>query len=408
MVVDANAESAPIVFVNAAFSELTGYPLAEIMGRDCRFLQGRERPERAEDALKQMRRQGHTRLVARNYRRDGTPFWNEVTLSLMTDSEGAVTHFVAVLVDVSDRFNGLSRSGYSWQPDIHPTPIVVDEQSQAEQKRLFYEASLRQAVVNKDFHLQYQPVISMRTGDIIGLEALVRWTHASLGVVPPSHFISVAEELGLIEDIGEWVLLTACLDMRKREAAGLAPLRVAVNVSPHQFTSPRLTDLIQNAIERDGLDTSMLCLEITEGAVMLDTDNTRITLQRLKTMGIDLLLDDFGTGFSSLSYLKRFPFDRVKIDRSFVTHLAENSDDAAITKAIIAMAHSLGIKVIAEGIETEVQFALLRDQQCDEMQGYLFSPGVSSRDLEILLKEKTSAVLSVRRRQCHAHDTAGR
>ncbi|MFL9879594.1 EAL domain-containing protein [Herbaspirillum rhizosphaerae] len=387
MVVDASVENAPIIFVNKAFSELTGYPLHEIVGRDCRFLQGRERPERAEDALKQMQRQGHTRLVARNYRKDGTPFWNEVTLSLMTDTHGAITHFIAVLMDVSDRFNGLSQSGYSWQPDIYPTPIVVDEQNQVEKERLFFESSLRQAVLNKEFYLQYQPVISMRTGDIIGFEALIRWTHPSLGVVPPSHFVSVAEELGLIEDIGEWVLMTACLDMRNREAAGLVPLRVAVNVSPYQFSSPRLTDLIQRAIERNALDTSMLCLEITEGAVMLDTENTRTTLKRLKAMGIDLLLDDFGTGFSSLSYLKRFPFDRVKIDRSFVTNLAENSDDAAITKAIISMAHSLGIKVIAEGVETEAQFVLLRDQQCDEMQGYFFSRGISSQDLEALLKE---------------------
>ncbi|MFJ9452788.1 MULTISPECIES: EAL domain-containing protein [unclassified Herbaspirillum] len=387
MVVDATVENAPIVFVNLAFSELTGYQLHEIMGRDCRFLQGRERPERAEDALKQMQRQGHTRLVARNYRRDGTPFWNEVTLSLMTDATGRITHFIAVLIDVSDRFTGLSQSGYSWQPDIYPTPIVVDEQSLIEKERLFFESSLRQAVLAKDFHLQYQPVISMRTGDIIGLEALVRWTHSSLGAVSPSHFISVAEELGLIEDIGDWVLQTACLDMRRREAAGLAPLRVAVNVSPYQFSSPRLTDLIQDAIERNDLDTSMLCLEITEGAVMLDTENTRTTLRRLKAMGIDLLLDDFGTGFSSLSYLKRFPFDRVKIDRSFVTNLTEDSDDAAITKAIISMAHSLGIKVIAEGIETEAQFAILRDQQCDEMQGYLFSRGISSEELDVLLRE---------------------
>lgn len=387
MVVDASAENAPIIFVNQAFSELTGYQLHEIVGRDCRFLQGRERPERAEDALQQMQRQGHTRLVARNYRKDGTAFWNEITLSLMTDSAGAISHFIAVLIDVSDRFNGLSRSGYSWQPDILPTPIVVDEQSQVEKDRLFFESSLRQAVLARDFHLQYQPVISMRSGDIVGLEALIRWRHASLGDVPPSHFISVAEELGLIEDIGEWLLMTACHDMQRRDAAGLAPLRVAVNVSPHQFSSPRLTDLIQNSIDRNGLDTSMLCLEITEGAVMLDTENTRTTLQRLKMMGIDLLLDDFGTGFSSLSYLKRFPFDRVKIDRSFVTNLTENGDDTAITKAIISMAHSLGIKVIAEGIETEAQFALLRDQQCDEMQGYFFSRGISSADLDTLLRK---------------------
>jgi diguanylate cyclase (GGDEF)-like protein/PAS domain S-box-containing protein len=254
-------------------------------------------------------------------------------------------------------------------------------------ERVTLQSALHVAISSDQLRLHYQPVVDLQTGQVISLEALVRWEHPELGFVSPARFIPVAEDSDLIADIGEWVVRKACKDIRSRMDNGFADLRVAVNVSPKQFRDPFLADKIESALRQAGIAPRLLCLEITENVLMQDTASSEATLQRLKELGVDLVLDDFGTGFSSLSYLKRFPFNRVKIDRSFVQEIVSNSDDAAISKAIISMAHSLGIRVVAEGVETEAQCEFLSRHMCDEIQGYLFSQALAQNDIEALLRE---------------------
>ena len=255
-------------------------------------------------------------------------------------------------------------------------------------ERVTLDEALRSAIANDELFLHYQPLVSLSTGQLVGLETLVRWQHPKFGMVSPVRFIPVAEESALIASIGEWVLRKACQDMRTWIDNGLTGFQVAVNVSPRQFRDPRLADRIEHVLAEYRIDPGMLSLEITETVLMQDTASSEATLLQLKRLGVDLALDDFGTGYSSLSYLKRFPFDRVKIDRSFVRDITTDADDAAISRAIISMAHSLGIRVVAEGVETEAQCQFLRRHECDEMQGYYFSRPLPSMEITTLLVEK--------------------
>lgn len=539
-VIEWNASDQKIILVNPAYSLLTGYSSSEVIGQHCRFLQHDDHLQPGSDGLNRAMALGEsTRAISRNYRKDGSMFWNEVTLSPMRGDDGKITHFLEISVDVtSDQSAPRNGSEYADQhatTKIHPDKLLLSErlhqsmhradtesngaalifldvdlfksitdnkgpqfgnallnaifqrlhyclhasdtlaccdhdefaiilnnafdanyvdsvmkkiseaialpffiQGQAVRitcssgialypqhasdwenlfqyahmalyvakqngpgahrffdtemnvrvkEREILEDALRDAIPNREMTLHYQPVISLQTGAIIALEALIRWTHPVLGIVPPFRFIPIAENTDMIDEIGEWVIHQACADMRQRLDAGFEPIRVAINISPKQFANPNLVDQIELALSSHQIEPEMLCLEITEGAVMEDTITSQLLLRRIKMLGLDLLLDDFGTGFSSLSYLKRFPFHRVKIDRSFITDLTSNVEDAAITKAIISMAHSLGIRVIAEGVETEEQCRFLRDHQCDEIQGYLFSPALPPTELATLLKE---------------------
>ena len=255
-------------------------------------------------------------------------------------------------------------------------------------ERITLDEALRSAISNDELLLHYQPLVNLSTGQITGLETLVRWQHPQFGMVSPVRFIPIAEESTLIASISEWVLRKACEDMRSWTDNGLTGFQVAVNVSPRQFRDPKLADRIEKVLSEYHIDPGMLSLEITETVLMQDTVSSEATLRQLKALGVDLALDDFGTGYSSLSYLKRFPFDRVKIDRSFVRDIITDSDDAAISKAIISMAHSLGIRVVAEGVETEAQCQFLRRHQCDEMQGYYFSHPLPFTKVTALLNEK--------------------
>ncbi|MES2366560.1 MAG: EAL domain-containing protein [Pseudomonadota bacterium] len=255
-------------------------------------------------------------------------------------------------------------------------------------ERITLDEALRSAISNDELLLHYQPLVNLSTGQITGLETLVRWQHPQFGMVSPVRFIPIAEESTLIASISEWVLRKACEDMRSWTDNGLTGFQVAVNVSPRQFRDPKLADRIEKVLTEYHIDPGMLSLEITETVLMQDTVSSEATLRQLKALGVDLALDDFGTGYSSLSYLKRFPFDRVKIDRSFVRDIITDSDDAAISKAIISMAHSLGIRVVAEGVETEAQCQFLRRHQCDEMQGYYFSHPLPFTKVTALLNEK--------------------
>jgi diguanylate cyclase (GGDEF)-like protein/PAS domain S-box-containing protein len=240
-------------------------------------------------------------------------------------------------------------------------------------ERLTLENSLRLALGREELFLVYQPQMDIATGRITGLEALLRWQHPELGLVPPDKFIRIAENSGLIVPIGEWVLRTACRQARKWQDEGLPAVPVAVNVSAVQFRQEGFCELIQRVLHETGLAPQYLELELTESLLLSNADVTSSVLQELKALGLTLAIDDFGTGYSSLSYLKQFPVGKLKIDRSFVREVAVNPDDAAITTAIISMAKSLHLKVIAEGVEDEAQMSFLRAHHCDEIQGYYFS-----------------------------------
>ncbi len=246
-------------------------------------------------------------------------------------------------------------------------------------RRLKLENALRGALARNELDLHYQAQIDLsRNGAICGFEALLRWTHAELGFVSPAEFIPIAEESGLIVPIGEWVLARACRQARQWVETYDANLRMAVNLSARQFSLPNLPQVVAAALKETGLPARNLELEVTESLIMQDIEQSARTLRELKAMGITLAVDDFGTGYSSLAYLKRFPLDILKIDKSFVTEITSNPDDAAICASIIAMAHSLRKKVVAEGVENDAQLGFLAQQHCDRAQGFLFSKPVAA------------------------------
>lgn len=256
-------------------------------------------------------------------------------------------------------------------------------------QRLELETALRRALERNEFELFYQPKVNLLDGKIIGMEALLRWRSPDRGMVPPGEFIGLLEETGLILPVGEWVLRTACEQGVRWKQGGVASARIAVNLSALQFRQEDLTGLVQRICNEAGLDPELgiLELELTESMVMREVEEAAITLGRLHEMGVNLAIDDFGTGHSSLSYLKRFPINRLKIDQSFVCGLGEDADDIAIVSAIVALGHSLGMKVIAEGVETYEQLHALKEIGCDEMQGYLFSRPVPVTEMTALLEK---------------------
>ncbi|MFO1206197.1 MAG: EAL domain-containing protein [Burkholderiales bacterium] len=255
------------------------------------------------------------------------------------------------------------------------------------QERLVIEQGLRVAEQRNELHLLYQPKVDLATGAIIGVEALLRWHHPTLGSISPERFIPVAEETGLIVPIGEWVLRRACMQVRAWREAGIE-LPIAVNLSACQFRQRNLAQTIHRILSETGVPPQFIEIEITESDVMENAESAIATLVELKSRGISISIDDFGTGYSSLSYLKRFPLDVLKIDRSFVRDIAVDSDDAAIVEAIIALARSLEIKVVAEGVETPDQMAFLNRSGCNFAQGYLFSPPVEAERVAALLAQR--------------------
>ena len=254
-------------------------------------------------------------------------------------------------------------------------------------ERLELESELRHALERGQFHLEYQPQLDLASGAVVGMEALLRWQHPQLGRVPPASFIGLAEEMGLITPIGDWVLRTACAQAHAWQLAGHGPLRLAVNLSARQFKQKNLLHAVAQALADTGLDAAHLELELTESMVMHDVEQATAIMAKLKALGVQLSIDDFGTGYSSLAYLRHFPIDVLKIDKTFVSDITHSMDDAAIVRAIISLAHSLRLKVIAEGVETEQQLAFLRRHGCDQMQGYLFSRPLAAAAFETLLLE---------------------
>lgn len=248
-------------------------------------------------------------------------------------------------------------------------------------QRLKLENRLRKAIEGRELALRFQPKIDVETGRVTGGEALLRWKHPKLGMILPDKFIPIAEESGLIVPFDEWVLYSACAVSQRWQALKKGKPRISVNVSAQHFrNADRLLLTIRHALESSGLQGDSLCLELTESMIMEDPEDNVRTLKEIKRMGVWLSIDDFGTGYSSLSYLRRFPLDELKIDRSFLHDIPNNADDVAIVDAIIAIAHSLDLNVVAEGVETEEQLEFLRQRRCDEFQGYLVSEPVPARD----------------------------
>tara|TARA_R110001583_G_scaffold85458_2_gene223890 strand:- start:3026 stop:7765 length:4740 start_codon:yes stop_codon:yes gene_type:complete len=529
----------PIVYVNYGFEKLTGYSQEESVGKDCRFLQGKEldllatRQIRSAIQLKQ-----ETRVILKNYRKDGSVFWNSLFLSPVPNDSGVITHYVGIQTDITEQikyqqelafntchdlltglpnrsllrdrlsqsikssarydqkvailcidldvfhlvddslghFNGddvlrqictrinnqirpgdtLARMGGDELvlliPDLKDinqlnvaaerilaivsTPLDIDGQElqvtasigisvsdndidepmklvkqaglamyQAKQlgsnnvqwyneemettlnKRQNLRVMLKQAIVNQEFELYYQPQVEAGSGRLIGLEALLRWRQPDLGFIGPDEFIPIAEEMGLIIEIGQWVIEQAASYNRSLQERGLGELIMAVNLSSLQFEEEDFVEQLEETLKRVKLEPKWFELELTESLLLANIEQVVHKLKHLKQLGISIAIDDFGTGYSSLSYLKRLPIDKLKIDKSFIRELVTDQKDAAITRAIIALAHQLGLKVIAEGVETISQATLLHKSLCDELQGYFFSKPLPVDKLENFLQQ---------------------
>ncbi len=276
------------------------------------------------------------------------------------DLDGLVRHTDMAMY----RSKSLGRGMYSF---------FSDDLNAAVSARLSLEGHLRHAVEREEFELHYQPKADLDSGRITGVEALLRWHRPGQGMVPPDRFIAVLEETGLILPVGAWVIRTACRQLGEWDRMGLPPLRMAVNLSARQFRHQYLASLVEDSLRENAIDPRRLEIELTESLLMEDTECTRNLLESFARIGVRLAIDDFGTGHSSLSYLRRFNVDTLKIDRSFVSSLPDSREDAAIANAVIALGRSMGMKVVAEGVETEPQADLLRDLGCHEIQGYLLS-----------------------------------
>jgi diguanylate cyclase (GGDEF)-like protein/PAS domain S-box-containing protein len=534
----------PIEYVNPAFTRITGYSAAEAMGRNWNFLLGDEVDQPALEGIRvALREKKEGRALLRNFRKDGSLFWNDLHLAPVRGDSGAVTHFIGILNDVSnamryqdelehqanhDTLTGLpnrnllkdriaqaiayaqryqrtlavafidldnfklvndslghqagdqllkivsarlqscvrvsdtvARLGgdefvvllcdHPAEPGVESPPLsvtlqrildeialpyrigphefflscsigytllpgdgdtadlllrnadmamyrakdlgrnniqpFVPELNEKVVRRLSLEGDLRRALDNGEFYLCYQPQLDLVTRRMVGMETLIRWQHPQRGLISPVQFIPLAEETGLIVPIGAWVLRTACAQAKAWQDAGLPPVRLSVNLSARQFIQRDLIASIRQTLDETGLSPEYLELELTESLIMHNADLFISTLRELREIGIELAVDDFGTGYSSLSYLQRFPINRLKIDQSFVRDIVGNADSGAISVAIIMLGHSLGLKVIAEGVETIEQLDFLHSSNCNEIQGYYFSKPLPAAEMQKLLEQ---------------------
>jgi diguanylate cyclase (GGDEF)-like protein/PAS domain S-box-containing protein len=537
IICDAQDPRQPVIYVNPAFERITGYTVGEVIGRNCRFLQGSERDQPALGRLREaLARGSDVQVELRNFRKDGTPFWNELNVSPVRNPAGVVTHFVGIQNDITarreqeaellrrlthdpltalpnrnllldrlrralaiagekgrnaallyvdlDQFREINdalghdagdevlrtvasrlregvRPGDTLArlggdeflvllPDLaspdeagtiaaqlldavarpyelagttvfcscsigvahvktfgdDPLQLIrradlavnaakragrntvqfeAGDQAQRVSERLELRTLLHGAIGRNELALHYQPQMDLVNQRICGIEALLRWQHPVLGAVSPARFIPVAEETGQIVPLGEWVLNEACRQHRQWLDSGLLDCPVAVNVSSVQFQRANFVDLVEAALARHRLPASRLELELTESVTMDSGGGTLAKLARLRELGVRMAIDDFGTGFSSLAYLKRLPIDKVKIDRAFIDDLTHDSDDASITLSVIAIAHHLRLRVVAEGVETMAQLAYLKRHLCDEVQGFLVARPLPAAELETFL-----------------------
>ena len=540
IICDAQVENLPIIYVNPAFERITGYSASEALGQNCRFLQGQEREQVGIGEIRQgLAEQRDSHVVLRNFRKDGTPFWNDLYIAPVPNEDGKITHFIGVLSDISEQKRYESELAYNASHDVltglpnrslledrlkqgcqisrrysrslavmfidldgfkpindsmghgvgdqilievarrmnqqirpgdtvarlggdefvvilpdlareedvllvvdrviesiarpykiakielHITasigitlsdgnvedPMLLIQQAdlamfKAKQQgrnnyqwytedlnlkvseRVTLRNALQKAIEAEAFELYYQPQIDGRSGRVIGYEALLRWQHAEQGFISPAQFVPLAEDTGQIIPLSEWVLGTACKTARRLIDQGYPNGVMAVNISPVQFQRSNFVETVQTALDQAGLPADHLELEITETVLLDNAERAIFTLHALKSLGVRIAIDDFGTGFSSLNYLKRLPVDKVKIDRSFVQEVISDRNDAAITQGIISMAHHLKLKVIAEGVETEPQFAFLKKSHCDEFQGFYFAKPMPLAKLDVFLRQQ--------------------
>jgi EAL domain-containing protein (putative c-di-GMP-specific phosphodiesterase class I) len=261
------------------------------------------------------------------------------------------------------------------------------KQNTLSRERLTLENHLHRAIARNELVLYYQPKVCVKTGQLVGAEALLRWFHPELGLIPPDRFIPIAEESGLIVPIGEWVMDTACAQLAKWRAEGQPHIKLAVNVSRHEMAHGGLFESIRRALARHGVPAQQIVIELTESVLMDRVDLIVAQLHAMRAIGLEVSIDDFGTGYSSMAYLKRFPIDELKIDRSFIKGTPDDKTDVAIVRALIVLAQSLAMRVVAEGVETPFQHALLRQLGCDVYQGYMCSPPVNADQfMEIALR----------------------
>jgi diguanylate cyclase (GGDEF)-like protein/PAS domain S-box-containing protein len=541
-VVDVGRPDQPIIYVNPAYERITGYRASEVVGRNCRFLQGEDREQLAiGDVRRGMAEQRSCVAVLRNYRKDGSMFWNRLTLSPVRNHEGEVTHWIGVQTDITeqkyleaersylathdavtglpryaagsearlevllkharehsarlillfvdlDGFNSVNDTmgfatgdaalrqvadrlreaagvgaevmryagdeflvaiedadvnadllrlatsyceriaepmpisstatlyltasvGASAFPDCGHTVLELIRQADIATNRakrggrngafvfgnelretlgdrMALGGRMRDALTRGEFLLHYQPQVDAQDGTVVGLEALVRWDSPEFGLLPPRRFIPVAEDSGMILQLGAWVLRTACRQMRQWMDAGLTGFIVSVNVSAAQMQRPTFVEDVRKIIEETGIVAGMLELELTESVLMDNAERAVGLMHELKKLGVRLALDDFGVGYSSLSYLRRFPLDKLKIDQSFICDITQDGNDAALVRAIIAMGHHLGMRVVAEGVETIAQYGYLKRNHCDEFQGFYFSRPLSASDIPELLRRR--------------------
>ncbi|MGR4067927.1 EAL domain-containing protein [Billgrantia sp. C5P2] len=540
VITDARQPDNPIIYVNEAFERITGYGRDEVLGHNCRFLQGSETDAEAMAQLRQaIAGQRELNVTLCNYRKDGTPFWNNLYLAPVKDDKGIATHFIGIQHDISERKSYEAKLSYHASHDaltglanrslfedhlvhdvllaqrhgchlavlfldlddfkpindslghevgdqvliqaaqrlgeeLNPgdtlarfgsdefvillpelereeeairlverllvcvrrpyrvgenelyigasvgiaflrealeSPVELIQQAdmamyRAKQKgrnawecftsdindevneRMALRNDLQEAIEAENFELHYQPLLGARSGNVVGFEALVRWKHPVKGYLSPALFIPLAEDTGQIAPISEWVLRQACRDMCRLAAEGYGRYRVSVNLSPLQFRRANFLCNLQQALRETGLSADYLELELTEGILMTDTAAAIETLHRLRDMGVEVSIDDFGTGFSSLSYLKQLPIGKIKIDRSFVRDVTTNRHDSAIVQGIISMAHHLGLIVVAEGIEEAPQRDFLAAHGCDVFQGFFFARPMPLGKLRDYLKER--------------------
>lgn len=304
---------------------------------------------------------------------------------------------IAIYPEDGANFNSLMKNAdiamyYAKEQGKNRCEFFTKEMNSRILDKLELENSLRIAIRNSEFKVFYQPQINIETGKVDGMEALVRWFHPEKSIIPPNKFIPLAEDTGLIIPIGDIVLHAACMQNKLWQDAGYAPLRVAVNLSAKQFEQENLVEIIKKVLEDTGLEPQWLELEITESILMKDLEFSTGVLNRLRTMGIHVSLDDFGTGYSSLNYLKRLPIDTLKIDKSFVDNITIDEKDEIIAKAIIELAHKMGLNIIAEGVEYSKQFDFLKEHKCDKVQGFLFSKPIPPEDFEQLLRESKTFI----------------
>ena len=540
VIVNATAPNQPIIYVNAAFEEMTGYRASEVLGTNCRFLQAQDNQQAALIGVRNALEVGKSQVAElRNYRKDGTLFWNQLRLSPVRDDAGDVTHFIGVQTDITeqkrlesereflathDSVTGLLKyagsearidlllqrardSGHrlvllyvdldgfysindsmgfaagdaalkmvaerlcvlAGSTDVFRTsadeflvvlcdvaadanllelasdyceriadPLVIsltatlyltasigvsafpefgqsvleltrqselatnrakrsgrnsamvfsDQLRAALDDRLLLGGRLRAALAQGEFVLHYQPQVNAHDGAISGLEALVRWDSPEFGLLPPARFIPVAEDNGMILQLGDWVMRTACQQLRLWTDQGFSGFVVSVNVSATQIQRPSFVQDVGSILLETGIVPAMLELELTESGLMGNAERAVTQMRELKALGVRLAIDDFGMGYSSLSYLQRFPLDKLKIDQVFVANIVQDGHDAVLVRAIIAMGQHLGLRVVAEGVETAAQYGYLRSNHCDELQGYFIARPLPASEIPELLKRR--------------------